>query len=335
MAFLDPKILKAQAKERLQESRSDTRTLILIYCGVIAGLTLASSGLQMYLNSQISATGGLSGMGLRSILQTIQSILSYINTFFGPFWQAGFLFAMIGIARGTHPGPKSLTEGFRRFGRILLYTLDVMLITSMVAVACIYAGSLLFSFSPWGTEFADAMGPVLTDPNLFAADGTVNLELIPTDVLMTAVPRIILLFLVVFVPVYVFLTYSLRMGTYLMMEGGRIGAMGAMILSFRMMKGHRFQMFKLDLSYWWYHGLLFLATIVAYLDVILEYANIQTGIDTNVMFFLTLIAYCVMDLAISLWKKCEVDTTYVLAYEAIAHPEKPAQEESPAPVEPA
>lgn len=320
MAYLDPKNLKAEAKIRLQDSRSDTRTLILIYCGVIAGLTIGSSGLQLYLNSQISATGGLGGMGARSVLQTIQSILSYVNTFFGPFWQAGFLFAMIGIARGTHPGPKSLTEGFRRFGRILIYTLDVMLLTSMAAFACMYASSMLFSVSPWGSEFADAIAPVLTDPNLIAADGTVDLSLIPTDALMTAAPRIAVLFLAVFVPVYGFLAYSLRMGTYLMMEGGRMSAMAAMLLSFRMMKGHRVQMLKLDLSYWWYHGLLALASVVAYLDMILELLNINIGIDANVMYFITLIAYCVLDLAISLWKKCEVDTTYVLAYEAIAHP---------------
>lgn len=330
MAFLNLKELKSQASARVAASRTDKRTLVLVYCGVIAALSLGSNGLQLFLDSQISNTGGLSGLELRSVLQTFQSILSYVNMFFGPFWQAGFLFAMIGIARGQDPGPKSLAEGFRRFPRILSYTLWLMLIIFFAAMAATYAASLVFTFSPWGADFAEIMEPVLMDPNLFTSDGSINMDLVPMEAMAVAVPPMAVMMVLIFVPLYAFISYTLRLSTYLMMEGGRVSAMRAMATSARLMKGHRWQLFKLDLSFWWYTALILFATAVGYLDVILSLAGISVPIDSNVMFFGTLVLYCILDLLICLWKKCDVETTYVLAFEAIVNAQAPA----PAPAYP-
>ena len=61
--------------------------------------------------------------------------------------------------------------------------------------------------------------------------------------------------------------------------------------------------------------------MVAYLDVILSLLGIPVPIDPMVMFFGTLAAYCVLFTVLCLWKKCPVDASYVLAFEAIANPE--------------
>lgn len=91
--------LKARASALAEAHRPAVRRVVLLYCGVLAAMTLGSSGLSMYLDSRIGTTGGLDGMGLRSILQTVQEILLFANLYFGPFWSAGFLAAMIGLVR--------------------------------------------------------------------------------------------------------------------------------------------------------------------------------------------------------------------------------------------
>ena len=83
--------LKSQARERLRDNGANARKLVLIHTGVVVLLSLISSGLNIYLDDQIGATGGLSGLGTRSILQTIQTMLQYITTLFSPFWTVGFL----------------------------------------------------------------------------------------------------------------------------------------------------------------------------------------------------------------------------------------------------
>ena len=55
--------------------------------------------------------------------------------------------------------------------------------------------------------------------------------------------------------------------------------------------------------------------------MILSLAGMPLPMDETVMFFGTIAAYCVLITALSLWKKAQGETSYVLAYEAIAHPE--------------
>ena len=73
--------LKSRADNLAEANREGTRSLVLLYCGVLAVLTLGSSGLNLYLNDQISGTGGLSGIGLRSVLSTAQSVLQLVQLF--------------------------------------------------------------------------------------------------------------------------------------------------------------------------------------------------------------------------------------------------------------
>lgn len=321
MNILNIRELKARGAALAGEHRGGTRGLVLLYCGVIAVLSLGSNGLNLYLNSQIGGTGGLSGLGMRSVLQTLQEILTYINLFFGPFWSAGFLAAMLAMVRGRAPEKRDLSAGFRRFGRILGYMAFEFLVVLALMLAAVNLASVVFSFSPWGKEFATKMGPLLTDPNLFTADGMVNLDMIPADALLAAMVPMLLITMAVFLPVYIFVSYCFRMALYLVMERP-IGAVQAHFLSARMMRGHKRQLLKLDLSYWWYYLLGAAVSVVGYLDVVLGMLGIAVPIDPMVLFFGTLVAYCVLYTLLCLWKKCEVDAAFVLAYEAIAYPEQ-------------
>ena len=67
--------------------------------------------------------------------------------------------------------------------------------------------------------------------------------------------------------------------------------------------------------------------MVGYLDLLLGLLGIPLPMNATVMFFVTLAAYCVLFTLLSLWKKCEVDASYVLFYENVMPPEPEAAEE--------
>ena len=311
--------LRGRANALAAEHRPALRQLVLLYCGVIALLSLGSSGLNLYLDSQIGTTGGLDGMGLRSVLQTIQEILSLVNQFFGPFWSAGFLLAMIAMVQGDVPQSRMLTGGFSRFFPILGHMAFRFMVMIAVGVTAVNISAVVFSFTPLGRRFAEGMAPILEDPNLFLPDGTVNLELIPQELLVEAGLPLTALMLAVFGLIYLYLSYHFRLSMYLVVRDS-VGAFRAHFLSLRLMRGHKWSLLKLDLSWWWYYLLTVLIGVVGYLDMILGMVGIPLPMDDTVMFFATMAAYCVLITALSLWKKCQVDASYVLAYEQILAP---------------
>ena len=86
MAILNQRQLRDRGAAMAAGCRAENRRLVLLYCGVIALLTLGSNGLHLYLDNHIGETGGLSGLGTRSVLQTVQELLTYLNFLFSPFW---------------------------------------------------------------------------------------------------------------------------------------------------------------------------------------------------------------------------------------------------------
>ena len=321
MEKLDTRQLQRRGAELAGMHRRECRRLVLVYSGVLAAIALGSNGLNLLLDSQMGSTGGLGGLGLRSWLQTGQQILNLVNLFFGPFWSAGFLLAMLHMVRGEAPTPGHLTGGFRRPGRMLGFMAFEFLTVIMLLMSATYLAGMIFAFSPLGSRFAELMGPVMNDPNLISPEGMVNAELIPVQALeMAALPMTVLL-AVIFLPAYIWMCYGFRMALYLLMDTP-VGGVRAHFDSLRLMRGRKWQLFKLDLRFWWYHLLGVLILGVGYLDTILGMLGLPLPMDETAMFFLTLAACCILQMGLYLWKKCEIDGAYVLAFEQIGHPEQ-------------
>lgn len=255
---------------------------------------------------------------MRTVLQSVQEILTYANLIFTPFWAMGFLSAMIGLADGMTPWKWHMKLGFRYPGKVLAYVAVQFLVTVMLLVVSVNVGVTVYALTPLGAEYAEVMSPILSDPNIISAEGVVNWELLPMDTFMSATMPVMGVCLAIFAVLYLFVSYSFRLTMYLILRCPvSTGVVRLFFLSMRLMRGHKWQMLKLDLSWWWYHLLLGGASVVAYLDVILGLVGIAVPVDPMVMFFATLAAYCALFTAISLWKKGEVDISYVLAYREI------------------
>jgi len=86
----------ALCAEARQRSRGNEKLKIAaIHAGITAGVALMVTLLQLLLSQGIGNTGGLSGLGMRSLLQTAETVLSGANTVLMPFWNVGFLFAAL------------------------------------------------------------------------------------------------------------------------------------------------------------------------------------------------------------------------------------------------
>ena len=119
MNIYDRQGLKKEAADRIAGAAYNPRLLVLIHTGVSLGASLLVSVILYLLQQKIETTGGLSGIGLRSVLTTAQSVLQLVLMLLTILWQVGIVYGAIQIARGRTARPEDLTEGFRRFGPVL------------------------------------------------------------------------------------------------------------------------------------------------------------------------------------------------------------------------
>lgn len=316
--------LKKEARRSLAMASHDPRALVLIHTGVTIVLSLLITGMDFVLENQIGSTGGLSGMGMRSVLSTIQSVLRIAEYVLLPFWQFGYTFTVLKLARVQRTEPQTLLTGFRHFGPVIRITLLQMLLYCAIALAVFYLSVMIFMYTPWALPLYEAMEPLMDSSTLL--NEQIVLDEAAAAALMDAYVPIFAIFgciyLVVITPIY----YGLRMSAFCLMDAPEKGAFAAMRESRAMMRGNCFRLFRLDLSFWWYcllHGLLL---VVCYGDMLLPLLGIALPWSGTVSFFVFYILSMVIQLVLYVLVKNQVEVTYALAYESLRRPpQEPAQ----------
>ena len=100
------------------------------------------------------------------------------------------------------------------------------------------------------------------------------------------------------------------------------GHLSALRTSVQMMKRNGFRLFKLDLSFWWYYGLIALATCISYGDVILPMVGISLPFNDTVAFYLFYFLYLIMLFAVYFFLRNPVEVAYAKVYDSLL--DKPA-----------
>lgn len=314
MESLDPRQLKQLSVQRLSKASYDPRRLTLIHTGIALACSLVLTVVNYLLSQQVSGTGGLEGIGTRSILQSAQSVLSLIVTVGTPFWNFGFVAAVMGFARRAQVDAKDLTKGFRRFGPILRLLLLQLVLYVVIAILATQIASVLILATPFGDKASVLMEQVMTDPQ-FLENGVLPDEMV-MPLLKALIPAYIgagVLFAVVAIPI----SYRLRLAQYVVLEEGQYKAMVAMRVSRTYMRGNCMAMFKLDLSLWWYWLLQALCSLLVFGDVFLEMAGIELPISADMAVFLFYGLQMLASLALAWYWRAPVETTYALAYDTI------------------
>ncbi len=312
--------LKRFAAERLDHAGSLTK-LLGIYIGAAIGLGLSTTVITYVLNLMIDNTGGLSNMGTRTILSTLQMMLPLVQSMVSVCLNVGFLAAMLRIARGQYVSHRTLKLGFDRFWVLLRSTLLQSLLLMAYAMLALYLGMMIFMMTPWWNGALELLAPYLTEASLLSAASIEIDEAIYqqfSQMLLPAYGICGLLAVVFCVP----LLYSYRMVNYVIIDKPGLGAMTAMRESKFMMRGKRFQLFQVDLSLWWYYAALVLASLVGYGDVILSMLGISLPGSADVWYFVFYGLYLAATAAIYYFLLTRVETTYALVYDAIKPQDK-------------
>ena len=309
------KQLHHTARQSLASNRGTPGTAALIYAGTICLLALAATAVSWYLNQQIAETGGLSNMGLRSILSTIDYILPFVQVIVSMALGFGYCALALDITRHRAARPATLLEGFRLFFPLLRSVLLQAVIFVGLAAICIYISSWIFMMLPASQAFYEIMTPYLNSMSVL------NSELIIDEATLMAAAStmtpMLIIFAVVFCLAALPVVYRYRMVNYCLLDSDRPGAFAALRESRFMMRRNRFALFRLDLSFWWYYLLEALAVVICYGDLLLPLVGVSLPWSGTVSYFLFYILSLAFQFLVYFLFMNRVQVTYATAYEAI------------------
>lgn len=312
MNFRDRRGLREEADRRLSGASYDPRKLILIYAGATAVLMLVVTVLNYVLQHQIEGTGGLSGLGMRSVLETAAQVLQMAVNLVVPFWSAGFAYTVLRLARGQEFGPKSLLEGFKHFGPVLRLLLYRTLLYFAICFACVYLSLQVFLLTPLAEPLMELLEP-------FATVTTAEAELLLDDAAWLAIEQAMIPWLAIFALMLIVLAaptfYGLRLADFALMDDPQAGAMMAVRRSRAMMKGSKLSLFKLDMGFWWFYLLDGLTMVLCYSDLLLTLLGVELPFNADLAYFVTYVLYLAAQTALYVWAKGKVECTYALGYE--------------------
>lgn len=313
----DRRNLKAAAQDSLARAGYDPKKLMLIHTGAILLVSAVLMVVDYLLSKSIGATAGLGGLQTRAMLTTLQSVLQLVQTVALPFWQMGCLYAALRIARGETASPDSLLQGFRRFGSVLRLQLLNGAILLGLLIACGYAASFLFMMTSWGKEMMAQLS-VLAESGIDLSD-TEALETIIYSALTDYIVPVILIYCGLFLLVAVPIFFRMRFASYIIMDG-EMRAMSAIRISRQITKGNCINLFKLDLSFWWFYALEVLLAAMCYGDLLLSILGVSLPWSSTVSYFMCFGLYAAGQLALHYACRSQVEVTYAHAYGALKSP---------------
>lgn len=307
MPDLSVKSIQKDARLFLAAGPTNYIKLTLVFLAVMLGAQLLSGLVTFVTGLMMQNAGGLSGLGTRTVLNSVDAVAALAVNLLAPLWAIGYTHCAIGLARQDAMEPQHLTEGFYRFFVILRLALAQAVVYVVVFSLVTNLSSILFMMLPISENALAVAEPYITDPEAVAtmtqADAAAFLRAMWPLMAITAVVAALLL-----IPLF----YSFRMCNFRIMDNERPGALLTTMQSRRMMKGNRIALFKLDLSFWWYYGLILLIYAAATLPSFL-----LPDLDKNT---LTLCCIAIECLAIFFLEyKCMpfVQTSYAVFYDRL------------------
>jgi uncharacterized membrane protein len=311
--------IKNRSEERLSQSASQQK-IVMIYAALTLGLMLLVTVTNYVLGLQMDNFGGLSNLGKRTMLSSVQSMLPVVQSLVIMCLDLGYLAAMLRIARGMYTSPQTLRLGFDRFWLLLRCGIFKGLIMTGVTFVSMYLGIMIFVLTPFSKAAVEIIAPIISQVSLL------NTEIVIDDVTYGLLMEAMLpafgicgvLLLILGGPMY----YNFRMVNYIIIEKPAIGAMMALRESKKMMKGHRLQLLKLDLSFWWYYLATGVAMVICYGDILLPMLGLELPVPEVVSFFGFYVLYLAASFGVHFFLRNRVEVCYGLAYDAVKPEEK-------------
>lgn len=305
--------LHNQANARL-ENAGNPKRLALIHTAIALGASFLLTLINYLLSLGIADTGGLDGVGTRTLLSTAQAMLELAVMLALPFWQLGIFYAALRWAKGEGAEFSDLLQGFRRLGSAIGLLILRSILFIALTVIVMNVSTFVFMMTPFTEPLMEVFEPMMEQaftPEQLAELLTPELMASATR---AAIPLLIIsgvLFILVAIPVF----YRTRFADFALMEGLTCGK--AMIQSFTVTKGSCWQVAKLDVSFWWFYLLQMLSVALCNADLALTYLGVSlpvSGVAATLLFY-ALGSICQILL---LWQfEAKRVTAYALAYRTL------------------
>lgn len=322
MSIPSSKYLKVKAANRL-ESGKDPKKVILVYSAVVALSALAVNMVQFILDSQISKTGGLQNIGTRSALSTLSSVLPLVQTLVLMCLGLGYTAAVLRLVRRQYASEKTLKAGFERFWLLLRTRLLQALIYGGIAFLLSYVAMAIFMLSPFSDRLS-SLALSLSAAGAITPEALLNNTALLASAYEALMPMMVIYCILLVIVIWA-VSYRFRLVDYLLIDQPQLGALSALRTSRQKMKGHIKELFKLDISFWWYYLLRALSAGLIYLDMVLAILGVQLPLSPTASFFGVILAYLGSDFALNYFFLNRVEMAYALFYD-ILNPQQPPQE---------
>lgn len=315
MDIRDTSEVVACARRRLTDA-GQAKRIAAIFAGLALGISTVAMLAGLLLDTQISQASGLSGMGRRTMLSSVQSMLPVISTLVILCLELGYQAAMLRVARGQYASAQTLRLGFARFW-VLLRCLAVQgLLLAGMAFVGLYLSVAIFMFTPLSAPVTQLLTPLLQDVSMLTPQITLDDGLLIQ--LMDAMAPAFVIYFVLLALLVVPILFRFRMARYVIIDRPGMGAVAALRESRKMMRGRCLRMLKLDIRLWWYYAAGILATILCYGDVLLP----LLGVDVPWMggmtgYFLFYALYVAAQFAVYCFLRNPAEVSYAIAYDAI------------------
>lgn len=298
--------IRQEAQQKLQENESTFRKPVLIHAAGIAGVSLLLL-LISYLAQSFSTQGGLSNMGTQNLLSTAQTLLQMVNIIALPFWNAGLIFCALRMLRRKEHSGATLMEGFRRWGPIAGSLLYRGVIYFLVIMGCYFLSSIAISMLPLPTSLINSLVAFVEKP-VFP---------LSTDVLIY-LGICMAVYLISMCVLLIPKMYLHRLSVYQIMDDVPCGGFQSVMRSSYLMKGHRKNLFLLDLSFWWFYLIELLISLLSLGDLILTAFEISLPFSAQTAALLFPILGLLVRLVLYYYAQPILSATYAVFYEKIS-----------------
>lgn len=314
--------LIACARRRLTDA-GQAKRIAAIYAGLTLGMSALVTLVGLLLDLQISQAAGLSGMGLRTVLSSVQSLLPILSALVTLCLEVGYQASMLRVARGQYVSPQTLRLGFDRFWVLLRCTALEGLILFGITFGGIYLATMIFMFTPFSSRVVELVAPVLENVTLLSPEVVLD-DALYAQLMEAMIPAFLICIAVVGLLAIPTL-FRFRMVRYVIIDRPGMGAMGALRESRKMMKGNCLRLLKLDVSLWWYYAAGILATLLCYGDMLLPMVGVRLPWSDTVSYYLFFAVYLAAQFAVYYFLRNPAETSYAIAYDAI-RPKEPKSE---------
>lgn len=314
--------IKAAALRRLTDA-GQAKRIAAIYAGVTLGLSALVTILGLVLEAMMSGATGLGGMGRRTILSSVQSMLPWVVGLITMCVELGYQAAMLRVARGQYASPQTLRLGFDRFWVLLRCILLEGVILFAIAFGGIYIATMLFMLTPFSGRVMEVLSPVLEDVTLLSPEMVLD-EALYDQLMQAMIPAFVMCAIVVAAAAIPVL-YRLRMARFVIIDKPGIGALAALRESRKMMRGNCLRLVKLDMSLWQYYIGCVFASLLCYGDVLLPMMGVRFPWSDTVSYYLFFALYLAVQFAVYYFLKNQAEVAYSIAYDSI-RPKEPKTE---------